>query len=464
MEARMRRSALRASRAGSSAPALSFRGEHGFTLVEVLAAVALISIGVAATVRIFGASSRSLLRSQRIEIGVQQGQAELERLRTLPYGALALIAPPSTSSDPKDPGSRVEGTSLRIRQNLTEPFVTTPGGDEAAAVDPAPKDFSVGLGGATVTGHLYRYVTWRDEPCPLALCPGGENTKRITVAVTIDPDPSGFRRPPLWLSTVVVDPDAAPPGAQAPPAGGPGGGDTVTAQSFFLYDTPCGQSNRQEPDASHATHDTASVGATANDNSTCGNPDAAKQPDLMGGTAPPGDRSTSLFRYSNDLEGGYNGGLTMMHRGTSCVTGYAAADATNAQAVDKWAVHAWASPKLSQPFVLRGLVTLSLFTTTVGGVQASGRLCATLVDRLTTNGVPSDRVLGTGVYDLSSWPTDVRRVAFSFRLAQEESVPADHRLVLSLHLRGESGADVSILYDHPLFPSSLEVATSTPLS
>jgi prepilin-type N-terminal cleavage/methylation domain-containing protein len=439
------------------------RAEHGFTMVEVLAAVAVISVGVAATLKIFGASDRAELRSVRTEVAVQQGQAEIDRMQRLSYGQLALTAAPVGSTDPREPGSHVEGTSLRVRSDLTEPFVMTAGSGFTAQVDPTPKDFSVGLGGATVNGHLYRYVTWRDEPCPLALCPGGENTKRLTVAVTVDADPSGQRRPPIWLSTIVVDPEAAPPGAQAPPGGGPGSGDPVTAQSFFLYDTPCGQSSRQQPSAAHATHDTASTGATAADYSTCDNPDPAKQPDMMGGTAPPGDRNTPLFEYSHDIAGGYDGGLTMLHRGTSCASGYAAGDSSSAQSVSKWSLHRWSTAAFAQPFVLRGLVTVSLFTTTVGGVPAAGRLCATLIDRQVTAGVPTDTVLGTGVYDLANWPTDVRRLTFSFRLGQEQTVPAGHRLGLALHLRGESGADVSILYDHPLYPSLLEVATSTPL-
>ena len=183
----------------------------------------------------------------------------------------------------------------------------------------------------------------------------------------------------------------------------------------------------------------------------------------MGDISPPGDRNTPLFEYSSDVTGGYPGGLTMLRRGTSCASSYAAADATNTQAVNEWAVHSWSGEPFSQPFTLRGLITVSLFTTTVGGVPAAGRLCASVIDRQTTDGVPTDRVLGTGIYDLSTWPTDVRRITFSFHLAQEEIVPATHRLVLALHLRSESGADVSILYDHPLYPSLLEVATSTPL-
>jgi hypothetical protein len=427
-------------------------------MIEVLAACAVISIGVASTLKTFGASGRTVLRSERTQVAVQRGQSELDRMRTIPYGELALTSLPAASNDPKDPGVRVESGSLRIRIDLTEPFVTTPASGSVARVDTAPREFAVGLNGATIRGRVFRYVTWRNENCPLALCEGDENTKRLTVAVALDPEPSGERRMPLWFSTVVSDPDTAPPGTQAPPGGGPGGGDPVTAQSFFLYDTPCGQASRQEPAASHATRDTASVGASA-----CENPSATQQPDLMGGTAPPGDRDTPLFEYSDDVSGGYPGGLTMLHRGSTCAASYTAAAASNAQAVSKWSVHAWASPVLAQAFTLRGAVTASLFTTTVGGASAAGRLCLSLIDRQVVDGVPSDRVLGTGVYDLPTWPTDVRRITFSFQLAQEEIVPAGHRLVMALHLRGESGADVSFLYDHPLYPSLLEVATSTPL-
>jgi|RhiMetdeSRZDD1v2_1073273.scaffolds.fasta_scaffold10334_10 prepilin-type N-terminal cleavage/methylation domain-containing protein len=441
----------------------SFREEHGFTLVEVLAACAVISIGVAATLRIFGASGRTVLRSERTEVAVQRAQGELDEMRTIPYAQLALTTLPNASSDPKDPGSRVVGTTLRIRTDLTEDFVMTVPDGQTPAVDPAPKDFSVGLRGATITGHIYRYVTWRNENCPFALCDGTQNTKRLTVAVVLDTESTGERRAPLWFSTVVADPNAAPPGAQAPPGGGPGSGDPVTAASFFLFDTPCGQSSRQTPSANHATHDTASVGASAADDSTCENPNATKQPDLMGAPAPPGDDTTPLYKYSNDLSGGYDGGLTMLHRGSTCASSYASTDASNDQAVSKWSMHDWSTQAFSQAFTMRGLITVSLFTTVVGGVQAAGRMCATVIDRQTTSGVPTDRVLGTGIYDLSSWPTDVRRLTFSFNLSQEETVPAGHRLVLALQLRGESGADVSILYDHPLFPSLLEVATTTPL-
>jgi len=49
---------------------LPIRSDRGFTLVEVLAAVALISIGVAATLRIFGAAGHSVLRSERTDVAL----------------------------------------------------------------------------------------------------------------------------------------------------------------------------------------------------------------------------------------------------------------------------------------------------------------------------------------------------------------------------------------------------------
>ena len=86
-----------------------------------------------------------------------------------------------------------------------------------------------------------------------------------------------------------------------------------------------------------------------------------------------------------------------------------------------------------------------------------------LVDRAVTGGVPADRVLGSAVYDLGSWPRSVRRVTFTFNLSQADVVETGNRLVLALHLREKSAHDVAFLYDHPLYPSLLKVATPTPL-
>lgn len=451
------------SRQARPAGACRARHEDGFTLIEVLLAVAVMSFGVAATMRVFGAAGRTTVRAQQQEVAVNQAQAELDRIAALPYAELALTSTPASSSDPLHPSNRVSGSTFAVRSDLSESLVLTPGAGAIARVDPVPEAFAVGSGAGTITGKLHRFVTWRDESCPLGLCEGAQNTKRAIVAATLDSLPGGAAAPPVWVSTIVVDPETAPPGSQAPPGGGPGGGAPVTADSFYLYDTPCGQGTRQPPTASHATRDTASTGGTPSENSTCVNPSPGRQPDLMGGSAPPGDSSTPVYEYSSDLAGDYLGGLAMVNTGTSCARNYAAANASDPQGPSKWSVHAWSTTSMPQVYQLDGQVTLSLFTSMMGPTSGNGRLCATLVDRSVASGMPSDRVMGSAVYDLPSWPLTMRRVTFTFNLSQADEVAAGDRLVLVLHLRGESTHDVAFLYDHPRYPSLLEVATSTPL-
>src|SRR5688572_9530281 len=80
--------------------------DRGFSLVELLFAGTLMSVGVAATLGTFGSAGRATLRAQQYEVAVQQAQAELDRIASLPYGALALTAPPAASSDETHPGRR----------------------------------------------------------------------------------------------------------------------------------------------------------------------------------------------------------------------------------------------------------------------------------------------------------------------------------------------------------------------
>jgi prepilin-type N-terminal cleavage/methylation domain-containing protein len=451
------------TRPGTHRRTANVRREEGFTLIEILIAVTLMSVGVAATMRVFGAAGRTTVRAQQQQVAVQQAQAEVDRLAALPYDELALTSAPPSSSDPQNPGYKVSGSNFAVRSDLTEALVLTPGAGATAKVDPGPDDFAVGTGGGTTVGALHRYVTWRDENCPLLLCEGQQNTKRLIVAVTLVPLPGTAARSPVWVSTLVVDPDTAPPGTQAPPGGGPGGGDPVTADSFYLYDTPCGQGARQPQTGSHSTRDTASTGSDAEDNSTCEHPDPDHQPDLMGGSAPPGNIDTPVYEYSADLAGDYLGGLAMVNAGSTCEHSYTAEEAQDPQGPSKWSVHAWSTGAMPQQYQLDGQVTISLFTSMLGGTSGSGRLCATLLDRAVTGGVPADRVLGSAMYDLGSWPGSMRRVTFTFNLSQADVVVAGNRMVLALHLREESAHDVAFLYDHPLYPSLLEVATPTPL-
>jgi prepilin-type N-terminal cleavage/methylation domain-containing protein len=442
----------------------ALKGEQGFSLVEVLLAMALSAVGIAATIGVFGASSRTTARAQQGEVGAHQAQAELDRLSKLPYGRLAMTSLPAASTDPQSPGYGVNGSQFNVRPGLTEALVTQPGEGETAQVDAGPDPFAVGQDGATITGRIYRFVTWRDEQCPATICDGTQNTKRLIVAATVDPSPGSAQRGPLWFSTVITDPRAAPAGYTGTAGGaGGGGGSNTSAQLFYLYDTPCSQTSRQTPGASHNTRSTAQTSPSSSSYSTCQNPDASKNPDLMG-PAPPSGTNAPVYEYSADLGGDYPGGLAMMRKGTSCKASYSASDAANTAVPNKWSVHAWATnPFATTAFHVSGRVTVSVYTATLSGVAGRGVLCATLIERTESGGIASDTAIGSTTYDIAGWPTSTRRLSFTFNVSPALEVEVGHRLVLALHLRGESANDIAILYDHPSYQSLLEVETSTPL-
>jgi prepilin-type N-terminal cleavage/methylation domain-containing protein len=438
--------------------------DRGFSLVELLIAMALTAVGVAATLGVFGASGRTTVISQNSEVGAQQAQAELDRLSKLRYGELALTSTPTASTNPKNPNYRVTGSSFNVRTGLTEALVTTPGDQAVAKVDPGPSDFAVGQNGSTITGKLYRYVTWRDENCPTTICDGTQNTKRVIVAVSLDPIANSVQRAPMWFSTVITDPSAAPPGYTGTSGGNSSGtGSSTSAQILYLYDKPCDDKDWNDfvysaPSGSHDTRNTAQVAPSPSGNSVCDNP---QEPDMMGTTPPPGNSSTPIYEYSADLAGDYLGGLAMKRKGTSCRTSYSPTEASAGEY--KYAVHAWTTPEFNDPFHLSGRATVSVWTQTVGGASGRGLICATLIERHVTGDVPSDTTVASTTYDVSAWPATPRRLSFTFTVSPQVDIDKDNQLVLVLHLRSESAQDVALLYDHPSYQSLLELETTTPI-
>jgi prepilin-type N-terminal cleavage/methylation domain-containing protein len=442
-----------------------FRSERAFTLVEVLIAMTLMAVGISATLSVFGSSGRTAVIAQQNDVAVHQAQAEVDRLGRMDYDTLGLTATPATSTNPRNPGFRVSGSTLLIKTGLTESFVlSSDTGQSGAAVNPTPTTFSVGLNNAKVTGKVYRYVTWRDENCPAGVCDGTQNTKRITVAVTIDQVGTNPTLNPIWTSAVIPDPDAVPAGSSAP---GSPSGSTVTAQDFYLYDTRCGSNTRQTLTGDHSTHLSASSSSDKNYDSYCENTNEVSgekvfQPDLMGKDEPSGDDSTPLYKYSSELSGTYDGGLAMKRQGTTCPTSHSVLQTFNTSTTNIWSIHSWSSVAFSTAFDLDGMVTLSLFTAALGGASGQGVVCATLLSRDVQSTGPVDTALGSFSYTLNPWPTTPRRISFSFTISPTE-IPAGDRLVLVLGVKDSSSNDLYFVYDHPSYPSFLEVATTTPL-
>jgi prepilin-type N-terminal cleavage/methylation domain-containing protein len=196
--------------------------QGGFTLIEVVVATLVLAMGVIGTVALFTSSKNSSLVAQRHEVAIAQAHKEMEALRKKTYAQLGLTSAPSTTnrlqSDPDKlgyytSGSTTDTSSFTVRSGspgVTERLVLLDS-EAAGSVDPNPTTFNTGA----ITGKVYRYVTWRPESCGTntsgqPLCPGNRQTKRLIVAVTIDPNGRTSLSKPVWVGTVVTDRQSVP--------------------------------------------------------------------------------------------------------------------------------------------------------------------------------------------------------------------------------------------------------------
>jgi len=196
--------------------------QSGFTMVELLIAMALISLGLVAVLTSLDRAGERTLGAQAQEQTISYGQREIERLRTYPYDQLALSSLPTASGDgiqagdgqtsnPRNPNYYVNGTRYLIKADYGNKASGTPPNVPVAGelmisggtIPPGPETVTVGV----IRVKVYRYITWRDDPrCPDATCPGEQDTKRITVAVVPDetgPKEAGKLRP-FYFSSVVI--------------------------------------------------------------------------------------------------------------------------------------------------------------------------------------------------------------------------------------------------------------------
>jgi prepilin-type N-terminal cleavage/methylation domain-containing protein len=464
-----------------------FSSESGFTLIEMLVAMAVLLIGIVATFGVFASSKNATLVAQRHEVAVHQAQREMEKLRAYSYSELGLESMPSQSTDPTNPNYRVQsGNRFRSKTSpqLDEDLVS------GGLIKPGPESFTAGEMDAAVTGKVYRYITWRDENC--LTCTGSQNTKRLFIAVTIDAVPGrpGIGpRNPVWLSSIAIDPDDGAPGG----GGGTPSGPATSAQSFYLYDKTCSDNDASNtysaPTGSSDTNDTAAPGTS------CENTVATKRPDLMGPALPNYSAPSSPWTFSTEFPNKppppneaatYPGGLLLPHTGASASCPLNPASYSldtpsgggdgDMSTPGKWQVHAWSTRKFTAAFSLSGTAFISIWTTSAGSGAGAGRFCATLVDRQVVGGVPNDITVGSTSRTYNPWPTTKtdptrscgtadfpcgRQLTFQFNLSASEA-RADARLVLLLSVLGTSDKDIVLLYDDPRYRSLLQVETTTP--
>jgi hypothetical protein len=453
------------------------REEAGMTLIEVVVATFVLALAALATFGILASATKNAQRAKATQVALDLAQEEIERLRSVPYEELAISSPPPSSSSPLNPNYRVQGGNFALKRSpMGEPAPLVV--DEAIGFS-RESAYTLGntKGGGGVSGTIYRYVVWRDDPsCPETECEGTEDYKQVIVAVRPKGLAGQAERGYVEVQAKRIDPDAL--NEPAPVEGGEGGGsDPLTAQQFYLSDTRCsptGATVRQAIAADHLLHNT--LGTCAMGAQTGGIPGA---PDSLQTVGPPdpdpeNDLVPSFFDYSDDhyLEPNpdTDKGLQIRHDDSEGCN----YDPTGTAAPESQ-VHRWVTDKMTKAFVMSGAVTLEFYTRTLNDAIHRGRLCIYLFDRTEpANGAAFDTFLKTdqgatywtyepgdqvGFWPRNKW-TKVRR-SIEFADAPHVINP-EHRLgvALSVDFAGTDGPALGFMYDHPNYPTRLEVETT----
>jgi type II secretory pathway pseudopilin PulG len=454
-------------------PVLGASREAGFTVVEVTIAGVLLIIGALAIFQVFDTASRNTYRAEQSQVANDIAQQELERLRALTYSQAAMTSYPTFSSDPRHPNNRVSGTDYKLNPDGTSPAPMVGNGSamdsggqvSGGTVNPGPTAFNNG----DVSGKIYRYVVWRDDPtCSNSVCPGTQDFKRAIVAVTIDDTAISSDRSYVEVQSDFIDPnDKLLTETNVPPGG------TVTADQFYLSDTTCeadGTTSRVEPSADHLLHNT--LGKCADGVRTGTTPGA---PDALLRTVPadpfPLDPTLpDTFDFADDtyLEPtpDFDDGLQML-RGDSNGCSYSPGGA-NPEAK----IHRWVTDPLAANYHMSGHATLEISSKTINGAVHTGKICVFLFVRTTVGTVVTDTQItdsGTGLphwtyqppgnWTSGSW--GLYRVGLDF---PSTTIAAGKRLGVAISVeRAGSPGHLQFIYDHTKFDSRLEIETTTPL-
>lgn len=467
------------------APAKSLErpaGEAGLTIIEAVIAALVLTLGAMATFGVLTTATKNTQRAKATQVALNRAQEEIETLRSLRNDQLALTATPPHVANSLNPNYRVSnGTFATIREppsgyaNMVVNGGSLYGGGFVAGgiVNPGPIPFTSG----DVSGKVYRYVVWRDDASCGEDCPGTQDYKEIVVAVKLDtPGSQSGERGYVEVASDFVDPTDS---ALNDPI--PGSDGVVTAQQFYLSDTPCADSGttaRQEIEGDHLLHNTRGTCASgAQTGPTLGAPDAL----LLGvppDPAPDDESNPPLYDYANDF---YLEPTPDTDRGVQIRpddTPGCHYDPTGASSPESQ-IHRWVTDPMASDFKMSEKVTLEFYTRSFNGSQHTGTLCVYLFKRHETGSPPvaTDTRLtdkeggadhwtykpgGTGFWPQGAWTRERLTMAFN----GPYTIPAGDRLGVALSVdRANTPAEsaIPVMYDHPTYPTRIEVDTTTPI-
>jgi Tfp pilus assembly protein PilV len=331
------------------------RGEEGFTVIEILVAALILTVGILTTFTVLDSSRRLTLVAEHQTTMAQRAQAELERVQSLPYSQVALTGSSTSWSttpgnstyvggtagacpvSPSGPAPTYQPDHRKGGSTATEPLVingcsyqTTVNGTNTTitpttgAIAPVTSWSTSQNNGSTISGNVYDFITWAADPScsqtptPGSACSTTNDYKRVTIVVTI----AGAAQPtnPAIVSALVTSPSTG-----RNPVSGSGTtctnaqGQTVSCTSnpcdgctpiqYFPCDSSYSSSSCTTPPCSGNVLDNTleTVGATP------------PTPDGLGSSFPTGT-CTGTPCYATDVGCGSGGGLPLPPCTTDCVT------------------------------------------------------------------------------------------------------------------------------------------------
>lgn len=438
--------------------------QHGVSLIEVMVAVLVLTIGILALLTSFNSAQKLTLTAERRTALVHRAQRRIERLETYAYQKLAMTAAPSHESgtpneyvDYNNPIAckEVEGAGCFAWNDKNtaeeEPLALA----ETGTVSAAPEEWSAG----NVSGKTYSYVTWAtDAVCKEEICPAENDYKRVTVIVTASLAGGREAMTPVRVSSLIANPNAAPKeGTPSNPLRSPGttcvnpetnleeqcttGVDAGAAQSWFLHDSSAEESEAAgkviEPQGSHATHPT--VAETQAKSCEGSQHEHCPKPDLMISSPPTAEY---LYDYSTDQDamgatlthppenlewlcpgvegsaGGCYGGRVLARSGVGCD-----AAPSRSEPEDNFRSEMWVTPPLESETTLTGAGGLAVYTQTVNGVSAPATLCVGVyrvpqgIEDLWAEERSTPELIGWSSYSGQAgagWPATLEQASFAF--------------------------------------------------
>lgn len=452
--------------------------EQGVTLIEVLVAVIVLTVGILALVSSFGSAQKLTLTAERRAALSHLAQREIERLQAVPYEELAMISKPEHSTDERNPDYYVNYSGATCTEPAAEKYgcyswnAESPSEAEAIVVASkgtrCPKtgtEEGCGVVSASPTGiecsslnpfgscewsdgrlsgDIYDFVTWHydviceEEPkIGEKLC-SEQSYKRITVVVTVNVPSSTHVLTPVRVSTLIADPKAVNPNPLAQPGttcGEPAKECTAgigkgNAQSWLLHDSSATADESAEatpaPTKASTTHPTVAPekGTPCEKNNSTGCP----KPDFMDSTSPTAE---TLYDYSTDQDTDstntykyYTYGTTeyggrRLEGGPECNE-----EPLSTEEQANFKSEFWVTEPVAAETKLTASGGLSIYTQTIDGISGQKvTLCLALysvpkeIGNLWATGNTASQnpeELAYTSYAPSEWPSEMQALSFAF--------------------------------------------------